>query len=460
MKEKIAILHTNDLHSHFENWPKIKRFIINERKRLESDGYTVLTVDLGDAMDRAHPLTEATNGKANVKLMNDIHYDAATIGNNEGLTNTKVQLNHMYDDANFDVLLDNIVDSENGKKPKWSIPQKTVTTNQGTRIMLTGMTAPYTSTYTLQGWTPIDDQKQIPLFLKRNHEKYDVLVLLSHLGVKQDRITAKKYPEFDVIIGSHTHHLFVKGELDNGVLLAAAGKYGHYVGEITLELDDHKVTSKKAKVFKTEDLLKSDADDADINNWELEGENLLASHKVAKIPHDMNSDLLHPSSIVNTALNAMKEKAGTDAAVINSGMFLGNLKAGLVDRNMLHKLLPHSIHVMRTKLLGIDLWRMIQEMEKNRNFLVPYEQKGMGFRGKYFGNLNYSGIRYDAKDGSVYYNGKIVIPNKYYTIALLDHYIFIPFFPTISIMGENDMLYDETLREVFADYLAKKYPIK
>lgn len=66
--------------------------------------------------------------------------------------------------------------------------------------------------------------------------------------------------------------------------------------------------------------------------------------------------------------------------------------------------------------------------KKNRNFLVPYEQKGMGFRGKYFGNLNYSGIRYDSKDSSVYYNNEIVVPNKRYTIALLDHYIFIPFF--------------------------------
>lgn len=69
--------------------------------------------------------------------------------------------------------------------------------------------------------------------------------MLSHLGVKQDRTIAQKYPEFDVIIGSHTHHLFVKGELDNNVLLAAAGKYGHYIGEITLELNNHHVISKK-----------------------------------------------------------------------------------------------------------------------------------------------------------------------------------------------------------------------
>ncbi|WP_369346893.1 hypothetical protein [Apilactobacillus ozensis] len=187
---------------------------------------------------------------------------------------------------------------------------------------------------------------------------------MSHLGVKQDRTIAQKYPEFDVIIGSHTHHLFVKGELDNNVLLAAAGKYGHYIGEITLELNNHHVISKKARTIKTDTLPQETDDTKFIDNLKAEGEKVLASHKVAKLPFELDSDLIHPSLMIKEALNAMKAKAGTDAAVINSGLFLGNLKVGIIDKNMLHKLLPHSMHVMRTELLGIDLWRMINEMEK------------------------------------------------------------------------------------------------
>lgn len=85
MTEKITILHTNDLHSHLENWPKIRRYLIETRTKLQLEGNQVLVFDLGDAMDRVHPLTEATDGKANVELMNTINYDAVTIGNNEGL---------------------------------------------------------------------------------------------------------------------------------------------------------------------------------------------------------------------------------------------------------------------------------------------------------------------------------------------------------------------------------------
>src|SRR5574337_420739 len=77
----LKILHLNDLHSHFENYPKIKRFF-----REKSVGFSdVLRFDIGDNVDRSHPLTEVTLGKGNIALMNYLQLTAATIGNNEGL---------------------------------------------------------------------------------------------------------------------------------------------------------------------------------------------------------------------------------------------------------------------------------------------------------------------------------------------------------------------------------------
>ena len=120
MTEKITILHTNDLHSHFENWPRIRRYLLQTRKQLNAQAdSSVITVDLGDAVDRVHPLTEVTNGQANVELLNQIHYDAVTIGNNEGLTNTHEQLDELYKEANFDVVLANLLDMKTKLMPKW-----------------------------------------------------------------------------------------------------------------------------------------------------------------------------------------------------------------------------------------------------------------------------------------------------------------------------------------------------
>ena len=99
--EKLVILHTNDLHSHFENWPKIRRFMLGTRAAEQAEGASVLAFDDGDAMDRSAPLTEATQGQINVQLLNEIGYDAATIGNNEGVGNPHDVLEHLYDHANW-----------------------------------------------------------------------------------------------------------------------------------------------------------------------------------------------------------------------------------------------------------------------------------------------------------------------------------------------------------------------
>ena len=72
MQEQVTILHTNDIHSHFENWPKIRRFLQQQKQQLIQQGQTVLTFDVGDAVDRVHPLSEDTDGKANVEMLNTI----------------------------------------------------------------------------------------------------------------------------------------------------------------------------------------------------------------------------------------------------------------------------------------------------------------------------------------------------------------------------------------------------
>ena len=146
-------------------------------------------------------------------------------------------------------------------------------------------------------------------------------------------------------------------------------------------------------------------------------------------------------------------------AILNAGLFLQDLPSGVVNQNQLHQLLPHNMHVMTVTLSGYDLWRLVQEFELARLFLRRFPQKGMGFRGKIFGELNYLGLAYDAVTHQVTWRGEPLSPTRQYRIAMVDHYLFIPFFPTISIVGKNQILYDDLLREVFAQYLARHYPL-
>jgi len=453
--EKIQIVHTNDLHSHFENFPRVARFIEQARKDSTADDFYLF--DIGDAMDRAHPLSEATDGQANIAWMNPLHYDAATIGNNEGLGNSHEHLEHLYDKANFPVILGNLYDKKTEEVADFAQPYKIFTTKNKTKIGVIGLTAPYILTYPLLDWDIRLIQEMLPKSLEMV-KNCDVIILLSHLGVSMDRLIASKHPEIDVIIGSHTHHLFPKGEVDNGVLLAAAGKYGQHIGMINLELDKNKVVAKSAFTTKTSTLPEETGDDEWIKARFDEGEKLLNQKKIAKLPHSLSSDYKSDNSIIEEALTAVKDYAGADVAVLSSGLFLEDLPAGIVTEKNMHDILPHAIHVMKTKMSGDNVWRLVMEMEKNRMFLRNHLQKGMGFRGKIFGELVYRGITIDSKR-NVYVNGQELKKNQEYTLALLDHYMFVPYFPSIEIVGDNEIMYPEFLRSVFGDYLSKKYPI-
>ncbi|EPM6825181.1 bifunctional metallophosphatase/5'-nucleotidase [Enterococcus hirae] len=460
--EKIVLLHTNDLHSHLENWPKIRRFIEQKKRENEKkENTTTITVDLGDFVDRWHPLSEATDGQANVELMNNVGYDAVTIGNNEGVGNAKDQLNHLYDQANFDILLDNLFDKHLLQPPKWAKKYKIIETPQQTKIGLLALTAPFPLTYSPNGWDIRNPYDILPELVEELRPKVEILVLMSHLGIQDDRQIAQELPSIDVILGSHTHHLLIDGQIVNGVQLAAAGKYGQYVGEVHLTVDEHKnIIQKSARAIPTETMTTFIEDEQESHDYLTKGHELLAAKKVAKLPYDLSVDIFAEHSFIYEALEAVKYRGQTQGAMLNSGLFLTGLPAGLINQDQLHTALPHPMHLLNVTLKGRDLIRLVLEIEKNRAFLRNYPIRGMGFRGKIFGQVVYSGISYDAVNHQVHWLNQPIDNERRYTFTTVDHFMFVPFFPMIEIAGENEFLFPEFIRSVVGEYLNAHYPIK
>lgn len=456
--EEIILLHTNDLHSHFENWPRIRRFLL-EKKAVQTFDKSTFTVDLGDFVDRWHPLTEATDGRANVQLMNTIDYDAATIGNNEGVGNSKSQLNALYREANFDVLLGNLYDPATGERPIWTKTHKILETQQGTKIGLIALTAPFPLTYAPNGWDIRSVEDVLPALIQEVRPNCDVLVLLSHLGIDQDIKIATNYPEINVLLGSHTHHLFRHGEKINQTQLSAAGKFGQYVGEVRIFVEEGKIINTSAEALPTEEFPELPEDSVEIEGYLKEGHELLQRKKIAKLPYELSDELDSPHPVIFEALKAVKKRGETAAAVLNTGLFLGDLPKGIITEDDLHRVLPHPMHLIRVTLSGADMIRFVREMEKNRHYLRKFSITGMGFRGKVFGELVYEGVSYDKGTKTVYWEGEPLDVAREYTITTVDHFLFIPFFPTLELVGEVEFLFPEFIRNVLGDYLRRYYPI-
>lgn len=457
--EKIEILHTNDLHSHLENWPKIRRYIQQKQKFAKQAQRTLWTFDLGDFSDRWHPLTEATFGKANVELMNSVHYTAVTLGNNEGVGNPKKDLQTLYTKAKFPVLLANLVDPTTQKAPLWTKEYEILETAAGTKVGVFGLTAAFPLTYTPNGWKILDPETVLPTLIQKLQPQVDILILLSHLGVGLEEKIARTYPEIQLILGSHTHHVFEKGKKVEQTLLGAAGKYGEYIGEVVLEIDQGKIQHENAWLVKTSDLPEEKDDGEEIQSYYRGGQLLLQQQVLGNLPRDFSKDDMGTLSFVALALAAIQQKSGVPVGILNSGLFLKDLKKGLVTADDLHEALPHPMHLIKVTLRGKDFTRLILEMEKSRFFLQQFPIRGMGFRGKIFGEICYSGISFNQKTREVSYLGEKIQPDKNYSLVTVDHFMFVPFFPTIELVGEVEFIFPEFLREVVGNYVATTYPI-
>ena len=452
--ENLRILHTNDLHSHFEQFPKIGRYL--KQAQADKSVDQVLTFDAGDFMDRSHPLSDATEGQSNIALMNEFHYDAITIGNNEGISNPHWVLEKLFDQAQFPVLLANLRE-EDESMPTWCKPYKIIKTNKGTRIAIIGLTAAYPLTYGPNKWHVKLISETMEKVLPEIKGQYDMLMVISHIGLTMDRYLAEHYPEINLIIGGHSHDLIPNGEKVNHTWITQTGKWGRYIGDIQVKLNDqHQVVKITPSTVAVNKLPSVYGDENFIETLRTQGTNLLKGRKIAKLPQKFAEDKM---VTIQAALDATSNFAGTDIAVLNSGLFLDSFKPGVLSEAELQYVLPHKMHVVRTRLKGSVLWRMVMVMEKNRHFLRKFPLKGMSFRGKIFGDIIYKGITVDKENRTVYVNGKEIDPTQEYVLALLDHYVLIPFFPTISIMGENEFLFPNYLRTVVGDYLARKYPL-
>ena len=198
------------------------------------------------------------------------------------------------------------------------------------------MTAPYPHAYEPNGWLTTDVDQTLPPLLAQLAGQYDVLILLSHLGIDADRYVAQHYPQINLIVGGHTHHLFRNGEWDNHTLLTAAEKYGHYIGEVTIELCHHHLQNMQAQTHLVADLPPVPHEAAQISAWQQQGQQMLANTPVAKLPHALSNNWQDTNSMVQVALKAIEWYGHSDAAILNNGLFLNSLNAGMITKADLH----------------------------------------------------------------------------------------------------------------------------
>lgn len=279
----ITIVHTNDMHSHFQGFaPEIdyQPFHINadqtrggwarvatviKRTRNERNN-PVLVVDAGDFTMGSlfHMLNREEAFE--LRLLTALGYDAVTLGNHEfdlkpaGLAATLktakiknglpqiVLANAIFDRSKPALSVLENAFAEAGVKP-YIVLQR-----DGMKIAIFGLlgkdaaeVSPFAKPLIFRD--PAEAAKEIVDIL-RNREKVDMIICLSHGGLRdnpkksEDVVLAQKVPGINVIISGHTHTKLDRPMIVGDTLIVQAWCYGRQVGVLDVVLKDGKVGLK------------------------------------------------------------------------------------------------------------------------------------------------------------------------------------------------------------------------
>ncbi|MFC0299011.1 bifunctional metallophosphatase/5'-nucleotidase [Geobacillus jurassicus] len=460
MKQTIYIYHTNDVHSHFEHWPQIARFLSERRQEHRARNEAMLLFDVGDFLDRVHPITEATRGKANVELLNRLGYDAVTIGNNEGITLDHDELDTLYERARFPVVVANLF-RRDGARPHWALPYVVIPATETFRVGVVGATAPFVKFYELLGWKVAPPFDMLAAAVEEVKRQADCVVVLSHLGVNEDEKIAATIPGVDIVLGAHTHHVFPEGKTLNQTLLCAAGKYGKYVGVVKLEINQNRLSRASATVVDVEPLPRSEEVERHLVCLEQESLARLEAERVAVLHDDLPLDWFAPSPLANLLASALREWCQADIGMVNAGVLLAPLSKGPVTKKDLHRICPHPLNPCKVKLRGAELKEIM--LEANTERMKHLRFKGFGFRGEVMGEMVYDGVDIEAdleEDGQwhirrITINGELLDPDRTYEVATIDMFAIGHFYPQIQRAAEKTYYMPEFLRDLLAWKLAQ-----
>ena len=255
--QKITILHTNDTHSNIDPFPDnhskfpgmggvAKRHALIQQIRQEEEH--VLLLDSGDIF-QGTPYFNLFNGVLEMKLMTEMGYDAATMGNHDfdiglaGFKNAKQYANFPFLCANYD-FSETIL---KGETQRYTLFNK-----GGLKIGIFGIGVE------LMGLVPSDKfakTKYLDPIITANelakelkNKGCDLIICLSHLGYDyadtskvSDRKLAKLSAHIDLILGGHSHTFLEKPTIElnqkgQPVVINQVGYAGLYVGRIDIDI--------------------------------------------------------------------------------------------------------------------------------------------------------------------------------------------------------------------------------
>jgi len=431
----IKILHTNDTHAHVDShevgygkdteevggFPRIISFVKSVR---EKDKNTLL-LSAGDVF-QGTLYFNFFRGLADYEFMNMAGYDAACFGNHEfdegpsWLLEAVEKLN--CEKVNCNVLFGKSYAGVANKVKPYVIKEV-----NGLKIAIIG--AVTQNLFTLVNSKNLTDLElvnpveAIAPIVKELRPKVDMILVLSHMGLKEDLELAELVADIDLIIGGHSHSLLVapvvlRTSKGQQVVINQAYEKGEFVGEVNMafsrgtkkwRLVDGKLNRMDKNVPKDETAVKMIEDYKKKINSEVK---TVIGENIKPLIGDKDSVRAGETNLGNLVADSLKNHAGADIGIINGGSLRNSINKGPISLEQCINVFPFNNLVAKLTMKGNILRSAFELIAKKRQ------------SGTFGGFLHVlKGMKVAYKEGKLIelsLNGQPINDNTLYTVAMSD----------------------------------------
>lgn len=376
-KSGFTILFTGDTHSNLE--PSLEAFVSEkelggavrriqylEQMRQRSH-QPVLVLDAGDFL-QGTAYFEQFEGEPEVQVMNLAGYDVVTIGNHD-FDMGWPHLEKLLKQGKFDAICSNIY-----LEGKPCLPPYVLLEIEGQHVAIVGIMG-------MDSWQSIgssmrkgleikDPNQTLDEILPKIRPCVDLIILLSHSGIKEDRELAR-HPQVDIIIGGHSHTWMKEQEL-----VKTAGKTtpvfhafrnGLLVGKLDVHFENGQFTNTASSIQYLDaqfDVPQDYPSTAFIKDYQQQMEKFKTplGECVERLPAKDKTLQLIP--IGEAIANALREIAEADVGVIPAGSIKVGIEKGPFTLGALHRVLAHSEPLWVMTIKGSLLASLMQSGEE------------------------------------------------------------------------------------------------
>jgi len=356
----VTVLSTNDIHSYLlpdddDRGGLARISAYNKKVRLSQKN--VLVLNAGD-MASGTAVFSLFKGDPIFHVLNTMSMDAAVLGNHDFDYGWQ-RIRHYRKIAEFPLLCANAYVSGRDGKPRL-VGDKAyrIFTYGELRIavigVLTEKTPAMTTKSATDGVTFFPITQTLKTLVSEVSNESDIVIALTHAGIKQDELVSNTVQGIDLIIGGHSHTKLTKAREVNGVRIIQAGSKGYHIGRIdmTVDTDENSIVDFRYKLVEVAAPMESDPETASIvDKWEDKVKDIVDRPLAEALTNLSKTDMMF------IAEAAFLESTGADYSHQNSGGTRGAIKKGAFSYRTIWSIFPFENTLVTTEMSGKDIPR-------------------------------------------------------------------------------------------------------